>query len=49
MQFVFSAATIDQTPRLLFFVWLVLVWLLFEGTIYFVGKPADTIGPVLIA
>ena len=31
----------DQTPRLLFFSLLILVWLLFEGGVYALGKPAD--------
>ena len=31
----------NQTPRLLFFSLHVLVQLLFEGGVYFFGKPAD--------
>ena len=32
-----------QTPQLFpFFLLLIFVWLLFEGGMYFLGKPADT-------
>ena len=31
----------DQTPQLLFIFMLVFVWLLFEGGVYFIGKPTD--------
>lgn len=32
----------DQTPQLLFVSLLVLVWLLFEGDVYFIWKLADS-------
>ena len=32
----------DQMSRLILLSLLVLVWLLYEGGVYFVGKPADS-------